>query len=143
MHEVCSGMDYSTIRRHSSACWWLFAVMVIGTSCGGADILAPGFITGSWRGDSWGLEADAAPARLHYICGGAARVHAQLRWSNDLTFEGTAEFPWNSVPDGPDLVFTGRALTSRMLELDVGPPGGVLDTLRRASSARFPLTICD
>jgi hypothetical protein len=30
-----------------------------------------------------------------------------------------------------------------MLELDVGPPGGVLDTLRRASSARFPLTICD
>ena len=37
-------------------------------------MLGYGLFTGSWRGDSWGLEADAAPARLHYICGGAARV---------------------------------------------------------------------
>ena len=141
--EVSSGMTYSSIRRRSSALKWLFAATVTCTSCAASDMLAPGFIAGSWRGDTWGLEADAAPARLHFICGVSARIQGQLRWSNDLTFEGTAEFPWNEVPMGPDLVFTGRALTSRMLELDFGPPGGALDTLRRAPDARFGNVFCD
>lgn len=135
--------DTTGIGGRTSAVRWLCAAAVAVMSCAAHDVLAPGFVTGTWRGADWGLDADASPARLHFYCGTWANVQGQLRWSNDLTFEGTAEFPWNADPTGPDLVFTGRSLTPTMFELDFGAPGGTLDTLRRKPNARFPLVICE
>jgi hypothetical protein len=114
----------------------------VAAACSPSNVLAPDFFEGSWRGREWGIEADATPLRVHDVCGYTARV-LELRWAADLTFEGTAEWPWNSDPTGPDLVFAGRALTPSMLELDPGAPGGALDTLLRTSDARFRDVICD
>lgn len=129
-------------RRRSLAVLGLATLLA---SCNPEGIIAPlRDVRGVWRGNDWGLDATDGSATLHHICGNEASVAGALTWDLNLRARGTAEWPWNEVPDAADLSFVARATPDGRLILSVTGMYGGLDTLRRAPRASFVgEAICD
>jgi hypothetical protein len=101
-------------------------------------------VEGVWRGRDWGLEATDGDATLHHACGNAAAFDHELVWDPSLRARGTAEWPWNALPDAADLTVVARALPDGRIVLNVAGMYGSVDTLRRAPRASFVgELICD